>query len=485
MPVRLTLINPNFQERVRRVAQTTVGPPLGLAYLASAARMAGHETRILDSNALGLSTVDTVTEALKDEPDVVGITATTPTVTLAGRLAAGIKERRPDVVTVVGGAHTTALPTRSLEEFPGIDIAARGEGESSLPQLLDVLMAGNREAWARIPGFTFRNSDGTFTDTGMSRNLPDLDAIALPARDLLPMERYRCVDSDTFTTLLAMRGCPCACTYCQVPDLFGRKMRHRSPSLVVDEMDKVHGRFGVKFFSFVDDTFTTKKSWVHEFCDRVEESGLHRQVRWICLTRADMVDVPLLRRMKQAGCVRVELGIDTISEQGRQLLKKGLTEEAVVTGFQAAKAVGLSTMGFVILNIPGETEEDVNRTADLVRRVDPDYLQVSFLTPYPGTPLRKEAEEKGWIKNDDWERYGFLNDVVLKNDAFTTDALHKQYLQFVRGFYYRPRTLWKLGRLILSGTTRLRPLLRTLALGIAATVLNRATSDSGDDRGDR
>ena len=476
--MRIVLVNPNFQGRVRRIAQTTVGPPLGLAYLASAARDAGHDVRIVDANALTLSPERTVGRALEGAPDVVGITATTPTIGLAGDLAARIKHRSPERIVAVGGPHGTALPERTLKEQPAIDIVARGEGERTLPALLDALAGGDWDGLANVPGLAFRGTDGAVVDTGVAAPIADLDSLTPPARDLLPMERYRSVDADHFSTLLAMRGCPCQCVYCAVPEMFGRRMRYRDPAAVVDEMADVHRRFGVDFFGFLDDTFTTRRRWVLDFADHLEESHLPRRVGWICLTRADMVDRELLARMKEVGCRRVEFGIESGSPTGRAYLKKGLSEEAILQGFRDARAVGLSTMGFLILNIPGETEDDIARSFALARRADPDYLQVSFLTPYPGTVLRDEAEEKGWISTDDWSRYSFLNEVVLRHGPLGPEELQALYLHHVRRFYLRPRTAWKLGRLVLNGTTRIRPLARTVFAGLAGAVLEKRGTPS-------
>ncbi len=476
--MRVTLVNPNFQRRIRRIAQTTVGPPLGLACIAATAREAGHDVRIVDANALALTLDRTAEEACRDCPDVVGVTATTATVRLAGALCGAVKARAPGVITVVGGPHTTFLPERTLREMPSVDVVARGEAERSFPMLLDALAHGGIAAARGVQGFAFRTPDGSVHDTGMPPPLHDLDALPLPARDLLPMERYRCTDSDSFTTLLAMRGCPCACIYCAVPAFFGRAMRFRDPGRVVAEMEEVHRRWGVEFFSFVDDTFTSRPEWVMELCDRLVASGLPRRVRWICLTRPDMVTLDLLSRMRRAGCVRVELGIESASDRGRRFLRKGLTEEVIVQAFGAARQAGLSTMAFVILNIPGETEEDIRRTRDLVLRVAPDYLQVSFLTPYPGTPLRDLAESEGWVSTDNWSQYSFLNDMVLVHGSMSPSEVRRWHRRIVRGFYLRPRTLFNLARLVLTGTARLRPLVRTVFAGLVDLFLGRFTRET-------
>jgi anaerobic magnesium-protoporphyrin IX monomethyl ester cyclase len=468
--MRVVLVNPSFQAHVRRIAQTTVGPPLGLAYLAGGLRLAGHNVQIVDANALGLAPEEAAAAALATRPDLLGVTATTPTLHLAAAIAAAAKRTRPELITVVGGPHATALPERTLRECPEFDYVAAGEAEQSFPALVTLLDAGDLDAAHQLRGFAWRAPDGAIHDTGLPEPLEDLDALPTPARDLLPMGRYRTVDSDTFTTMLAMRGCPCPCSYCAVPEMFGRRMRYRSPSAVAAEMEDVHRRFGVDFLSFVDDTFTTRRKWVLDLCDELERRGLSRRLRWVCLTRADMVDVDLLRRMRAAGCVRVEMSIESGSDTGRAYLRKGLTEAAILRGYHAAREAGLSTMGFLILNIPGETRQDILRSLDLALRADPDFLQVSFLTPYPGTRLRADAEANGWISTDNWADYSFLNAVVLDHKTLPPGELEALHAQITRTFWFRPRTAIKLARLVLNGTTRPVPLLRTIAVSLAASL---------------
>jgi radical SAM superfamily enzyme YgiQ (UPF0313 family) len=467
MSSRLVLVNPPFQARIRRIAQTSLGPPLGLAYVAAAAREAGHDVAIVDANALGYDLDQAARAALDLRPDVLGLTAVTPTVPLAGQIAAHAKAARPDLPVLLGGPHGTALPERTLAEFPALDAIVRGEAEATIAPLLARLGAGAGLV-APLTGVAFRGPDGGVIDGGVATPIADLDTLPLPARDLLPMERYRCPDSDAFTTVLAMRGCPYPCVYCAVPFTSGKRMRYRSPEAVADEMDRATRDWGVRFFSFVDDTFTTRSEWVLQFADAVEARGLHRRARWICLTRADLVDRPLLARMKAAGCVRVEMGIESGSEAGMRFLGKRLAPEAVGKAFRAARAVGLSTMGFVILNVPGEGPADVARTLALALEADPDYLQLSFLTPYPGTLLWDEARKNGWIRTEDWAEYRFLNAAVLSPDGRPEAEVTAEGARFQRAFYLRPRTVVKLGRLLLNGTSEWRPLLRTALTGLGA-----------------
>jgi anaerobic magnesium-protoporphyrin IX monomethyl ester cyclase len=469
MSARLVLVNPPFQARIKHIAQTSLGPPLGLAYVAAVARQAGHAVSILDANALGLGLEATVEAALRLSPDVLGLTAVTPTVPLAGAIAAGLKARRPDLAVVLGGPHGTALPQRTLNELPALDVIVRGEAEGTILPLLERLGSG-AGLTQPLPGVAFRAPGGGVVDGGVAEPVADLDALPLPARDLLPMRAYRCPDSDAFSTLLAMRGCPYPCAYCAVPFTSGKRMRYRDPRAVAEEMDRVARDFGVRFFSFIDDTFSVDRQWVERFIAALEALGLPGRVRWICLTRADLVDRPLLAHMKAAGCARVEMGIESGSRAGMAFLRKRLAPEAVRSAFRAARSVGLSTMGFVILNVPGETQAEVDQTLALAREADPDYLQVSFLTPYPGTPLWDEARGNGWIRTEDWNEYRFLNAAVLSVDGRPEAEVRAQGARFQRAFYLRPRTAWKLGRLLVTGTSEWRPLLRAAWNGVRAAL---------------
>lgn len=479
--MRVTLINPYFQSQVHHIAQTTIGPPLGLAYVAGGLEEADHDVVIVDANVLGLDPARAAERALTHDPNLVGLTATTPTLPVAAAIAREVKARRASVRVVVGGPHASAIPRRTLDDVASFDGVAVGEGDRSLAAWATAFERHGPAAAMRVPGFVWRDGDDVVS-TGAPPPFTDLETVPSPARHLLPMDRYRTVDSDRFTTVLAMRGCPCSCVYCAVPEFFGRRMRYRAPASVAMELDAVHRRHGIDFISFVDDTFTTKTRWVNELCDELIRRGVHRRVRWICLTRADMVDVPLLRRMRDAGCVRVEMSIETGSDVGRAYLRKGLTEAAILRGYAAAREVGLSTMGFLILNIPGETEVDVRRSLDLALRADPDFLQVSFLTPYPGTPLRVEAEAKGWIGDDAWEDYSFLNHAILRHGTLPPDRLAALHAEVISRFWLRPRTAIKLARLALRGTAHPRPLLRTICAGLTHAIRGPLGFQAGSEQ---
>ncbi len=453
---RIALVNLPFQAEVASVAQTSVGPPMGLAYLAAVLRDAGHTVRLLDANALGLSLGDIGREIVDFEPQVVGTTAATPSIGLADRFGRMVHNLfSHPVPVVVGGPHASALPAETLAQFPGIDVAVVGEGESIAAPLVSTLAEGLLPE--RIPGVAFRTekrSGRSRVDADVQVNpqappVQELDRLPFPARDLLPNRRYRTIDAWPTTCMVAMRGCPAGCNYCNVPGLAGRMVRRRTPQNVVAEMTDVSARYGVRHFSFLDDTFSTSRSWVESFCQALATSGLSSEVTWSCLTRPDLVDLPLLRTMKEAGLTRLEMGIESGSPAVLDMLGKGARIEQIREAFSMARQVGLVTLGFAMVNTPEETLEDLEKTAEEVLSIDPDFLQLSFCTPYPGTLLFDYCRENGLLLTTDWEEYRFLRTPVIRHRHLTDSQVVDRHREILRRFYARPGKAARLARLAL------------------------------------
>jgi len=460
------LINLPFQAQVEAVAQTSVGPPMGLAYVAAVLLREGHDVRLLDANALQLSFSDVAAEMKSFEPHMVGTTAATPSIGLAARLGEVVRETLPaDVPLVVGGAHGSALPAATLEEFSAIDVVVTGEAEAFAADLLSAVAGG--DDLSAIPSLAFRSDDGKVQVTDRASPVHDLDTLPFPARELLPNHLYRTIDCWPMTCIIAMRGCPAKCIYCNVPVLAGRSMRRRSPSNVVAEMELCLSEWKVPFFSFIDDTFTTSRKWVQQFCETVKEAGLGRKkIAWSCLTRPDMADVEMLSAMKEAGCVRVEFGIESGSPRVLELLGKGARLEQIRKAFNAAHKVGLATLGFAMINAPGETPEEMAMTRDEVMAIDPLFLQLSFCTPYPGTPLYDHCLEHGLIEERDWSDFRFLREPMIRNSHLSPDEVKARHREILRGFYFRPGKALRLARYALANRRTASSLARTSLQGL-------------------
>jgi len=433
------LVAPHYADRVSNVAQTTVGPPLGLAYMAAVLLQRGYDVSILDANALALSDEDTADAMARRAPHVAGLTAVTPTVDQCASIAALARERLPGCLMVLGGIHPTVAPEDTLARAAAVDLVVRGEADTRLAGILAALAGGAEPG--TLEGVAVRDEGGAPRATDLPHQLEDLDKLPEPARHLLPMERYIGPDGARFTTMVGARGCPGRCTYCSVNQSFGLRLRNREPGLVAREMRACRDRFDTRVFGFVDDTFTTNREWVVSLCDHLVRDGMQREARWFCLTRVDRVDPELLAIMKGAGCTKVEMGIESGDQEVLDSLGKGTTTAQVVQAFRWARQAGLETLAFLNLFSPSETRASLANTRALLFEADPDLLQASFCTPYPGTGLAARCEQEGIAVSADYSRYVFLTGPVMEHPRFTREEMMAWHRALLRAFYFRPRTI--------------------------------------------
>ena len=455
--VDIALVNLPFQGRIASVAQTSVGPPMGLAYLGAVLRDAGHQVDLVDANATP-TPLEQLADRIADlSPAVVGLTAATPSIDLAGEFARLLKARCGARVAV-GGPHPTALPLRTLREYPELDVTVTGEGEPIVDTLVRAL-AGDGDLRG-VPSIAWRSPAGPVLNAPAAAPA-HLDDIPFPLRDPLPNRSYRTIDARPMTCMIAMRGCPAGCVYCNVPGLAGKGMRRRSAANIVAEIERVYRRWGVGFVSFLDDTFSTSRPWVQELCDALVAARLPGRVAWSCLTRPDMVDEDLLRTMRRAGMVRVEFGIESGSPRILELLGKGVKMPRIREAFAAARRQGLVTLGFAMVNAPSERPEEMEQTAQEVLRIDPDFLQLSFCTPYPGTWLWDHCREQDLITSERWSDFRFLRTPLIRNERLSPEQVVAAHRSILRRFYGRPRKALALARYGLTSPRVARSLGRT------------------------
>lgn len=458
-PVTTVLAVPNYQDRVASIAQTTVGPPMGIAYLAGALLDAGEDVALVDGNAERLDVGAVADRILEFNPRVVGFTASTPTIDRCARVVRQLRVRGYAGRVAVGGPHPSAMPGQCLEDFGEFDVAVAGEAEGRIVELVRRLQSG--ASLEGIPGIAWRDG-GVRVDSRVPPP-PDVDGLPRPARHLLPRGVYRSPDSLHAQTVVATRGCPAPCTYCLVPGMFGQEVRRRDPECVAEEIEDLVAD-GADWINFVDDTFTWQAGWVQHLCGALVRRGLHRKIGWQCLTRVDRVDRRMLDTLKGAGCQRVELGIECGTREGLKRLHKNVSRQQIIDAFDAAHEAGLETMALAMVNAPGEGKDGLRATWQLIRRLDPDQLQVSICTPYPGTRMYDDAKERGALRTDDWSRYRFLRSAVLDNGVLSEEEALAAQRDLQRRFWARPRVLGRFGRRFLREPRSRVAMLRTAAV---------------------
>src|SRR5688572_2977952 len=280
---KLCLIRPAILE-LRYQATTLTCPPIGLAYLAAAARAAGHDVTVIDAvgeaptkstlleddrlSVRGL-TADEIVERVPADTDVLGVSCMfSQDWPYVKRVLRALRARFPRTLIVVGGEHVTALPEVVLEEV--VDYCVVGEGEETLVELLDAIRDGR--PLAEVPGLVTRDAEAAVTRTAPRARVADVDSLPLPAWDLFPIEAYLGagygfgVDRGRGMPILATRGCPYRCTFCSSPTMWTTRWSARDPANVLDEIRGYIDRYGATNFDFYDLTAIIKREWIITFC---------------------------------------------------------------------------------------------------------------------------------------------------------------------------------------------------------------------------
>lgn len=365
----------------------TLLPPLGLLYVASAAREAGYSVEVIDGAAEDLSWPGLVRRCEALAPRVVGLGGCSPLA--VETLDAAQRLRQACDALVVGGPMIDAGFTDYLDEAPAVDAAVAGEAEATIGPLM-AWLGGDRTA-APPRGVVTREHA-----LRPRERTAELDRIAPPARDLVDpkLYRYPLATRRPVSTLVSGRGCPRRCVFCDKA-VTGEKPRLHSPGRVLEELHAIAEGAGPGFVVFFDDDFTVDPRRTAEICDGMVAAGLPLQ--WKCEARADGVDAELLHRMKRAGCTTVALGVESAADASLRWLRKDITREQLRRAFVACAEAGLDVLAYVLVGIPGETPADVADTVAFCRRHGARWVQFSTLSPYPGTALFDEALAEGWL----------------------------------------------------------------------------------------
>lgn len=393
-PAEQTLVgnNPTFLDEERGC-----NPPLGLLYIAAVLeQQSDHEVAIVDAQAEALTCEALGPRVAAEAPDLVGISAMTFTLLDVVRTIGVVKQAVPEARIILGGPHVHLYPRESLD-LPGVDFAMRGEGDLQFVELCNRLDEPGR--WDEVGGLTFRR-DGEIVGTPLAPPLDDLDAVPFPARHLTDVHRYSSVLArrHPVTTMFTSRGCPYRCAFCDRPHL-GKKFRARSAANVADEMEACID-LGIHEILVYDDTFTVKRQRVLDVCAEIQRRGL--DVGWDIRARVDTVDEEMLEALAAAGCERIHYGVEAGSDHFMDVLRKDITVEDAREAFRLTRKAGISSLAYFMIGIPGETEDDIRQTWRLARELDPDFVHVTILCPFPGTEIYRNALAEGVYDTDHW-----------------------------------------------------------------------------------
>lgn len=412
--------------------------PLNLAMLAAIAEAHGHEAAIIDAQAEDLDLDAVIQRVEAFAPDVIGLTATTPFFHVVGSCAKRLKEKFPTIPLLLGGPHITILKQEAFE--PCFDYAFIGEAEESFPAFLDACASG--ADISEIKGIILRK-DGETVFTGQALPVEDLDSLPIPARHLLDMDKYMLGSLKTglkhFTPIMTIRGCPFNCIFCST-DVFGRKVRKRSPSLVVEEIKEVVKRYGTRHFMFLDDTLTLDKKHILSICEMIRQEGL--DITFEGSTRANLVDEEIVAALAQAGMVRISFGLESADMRVRELMRKGVPLEAYEKANRLTNKYGIETLNSCMLGLPGETMDSIKRTLSYLRwSKEIKQANISIAVPYPGTELYRMSltgEHGLELLKKDFSSFRRYNSAVMRVGGFSPEDLIKLQNDAFASIYLAP-----------------------------------------------
>ena len=432
----ILLINPPWETKDGNIwhGVKSTSPPLGLLYVAAYAEQRGASVRVIDVNAEDLSFED-VEQIVRDErPAWVGFTAVTAQITSTHRIAGIIKRVSPESKIVVGGVHASAMSDEVLLD-PHIDFCIRGEGEKPMFALVD------GQPLASIGGLSYRGDNPLMPieHNPEAEPIEDLDSLPTPAYHLIPFEAYRpAVGAYRRLPAINMtmtRGCPGKCTFCNSAET---ALRTRSAKHVVDEIELLQRRYGIREVSFYDDTFTIYKRNVIELCDLIVQRGI--DLTWSCFARTDCVSPSLLAKMKKAGCHQILFGIESADPEILATIRKPIDIKQTRIACKMVQKAGISVRAAFMFGNPGETVESIRRTIDFAISLNPDLAIFNITTPYPGTQMFDWARREGYLRTLDWEEYDLAHS-VMELPTITNEQIDEMYKVAYREFYFRPRFL--------------------------------------------
>jgi anaerobic magnesium-protoporphyrin IX monomethyl ester cyclase len=442
--MRISLISPpsSLDDFFGELSATgSLQQPLGLAYLSSYLKQGGEIVQLVDAAALRMTVPKLVSEVRSFHPDIIGISATTPSYLRTAKVAMKLKEEI-GVPIIIGGAHVTSLPLETMSD-PVFDYGVMGEGELTALELLETIEVG--KDLCNVKGITYRDKTSNEVKITPRREyIKNLDSLPFPDRDSLPpLSEYHPSQSSyrrlPLGTIISSRGCPHHCIFCD-RSVFGNLYRERSAPNIVDEMELLISKHHAREIRFWDDTFNLHPIRVLQICKEIQDRKL--DIEWSCVARVANMSQDILHAMKKAGCWQVDYGVESGNPDILKSIHKGITMDLVRRAVHLSRKNGLRVRAFFMLGLPGETEETMQQTIDFAKSLDLDVAVFHITTPLPGTELFKIAKERGELSQDvAWDKYLMFSAEEL---PYVTKTLTKELVQeysrkAYREFYLRPR----------------------------------------------
>ena len=430
------------------------------------------ESRVLDAPPERLTQVQTV--AIAQEYDFVVLHTSTPSFQLDIRTAQMIKEANPKCVLAFVGGHVTAMPEASLRASTAIDLIARKEFDHAVRSV-----AEGRD-WATIPGITYRKSDAIVQNPEAPpltrEQLDELPFVTeIYDRDLDYLKYNSPYCQYPYVSLYTGRGCPARCTFCLWPQVTtGHSYRTRSPENVFEEIKGMRRRFPqMKEIFFDDDTFTADPPRARRLAELFKPLGLC----WSTNARAN-VDRETLRIMKDGGLRLFVVGYESGNEQILKNIKKGVSLERARRFTKDCHDLGILIHGTFIVGLPGETLQTIEESIRFAREMNPETIQVSLASPYPGTHFYQYVQEHNFLVQDVYNDESGYQRCTVSYPEVSAQEIFDAVERFYRSYYFRPKYFFKAAKKMVKSRDERKRLLRE-AGEFLSTMRKRRSAGNG------
>jgi len=410
-------------------------------WLAQSAALCSN-SKLLDAPVENMGIEDTVRAAKGF--DILVIYTSTPGYYNDAKLAERFKEEYPGMLIGMVGPHCTALPEDTLRGCKALDFVTRGEFDYTISDI------ARGKSLSEVEGLSYIRENRIIhnKDRELIQDMDFLPSVLDVYKRDLDIEKYFIgYLLHPYLSVYTGRGCPGRCTFCLWPQTIGgRTYRTRSVKSVLDEMTRAREMFPeVKEFFFDDDTFTADFQRVEEIAQGLKKIG----ITWSCSARANVPE-KTLKIMKEGGLRCVMVGIESGSDKILKNIKKGISTSQAHKFIKTCRKLKIVTHATFVIGLPGETKETIKQTIGYAKELDPDTIQVSIATPYPGTEFYQQALENKWLVNSDLVSCSGIQQVSLEYKDLTKKEIFAAVETLYNKFYFRPKPILRILRTMIS-----------------------------------
>jgi len=426
---KILFVTPPYHSGVDEIAGRWI--PLGLVYLAGAARQAKLNAEIYDAMAKGHAYPEIEHRFRESLADYVASTAITATINAAVKTLELAKRIKPDTVTILGGVHPTFMYEEVLASSAAVDYIVIGEGEVTLRHLLEVLEAdGNPEM---VPGIAFRRG-GTVVKTDRRTFMETIDDLPV-AWDLLDWEDYYSlvIPDSRLGAISTSRGCLHDCTFCSQQKFWEKSWRARDPQKVADELEYLFSTYHVNVFMITDEHPTRIRERWEALLDAVIAKGI--PVYLLMETRASDIirDRHIIWKYRKAGIIYISFGVETADQSTLDAMKKDQVLEEMKQVFDILREQEIVSEASFMVGFPDETSDSIKKTMQLAQQYSPDIANFFTFTPWPYADGYNDL--KPLIRVHDYGKYNLVDPVlephnmsILQIEVSIADGYRRFYM---------------------------------------------------------